>query len=229
MPTTSTLAQLAPAVGARLQDPSYVFWQYQYEVLAGLEEAVSELLLIIGRPTVIYNAPLQLTPNTCFQPMPAGVLCLTDLRTITTRLWKTTLHALDYTTTSWTSSWESDRAAVPARWAALGLNYFIVHPAPLQPITVNITGIAYPFLDGWPPSGEELSPFHKEIDQALQLYAASYTRMKEIGNDAMEGFSLYQAFLEIGQRLSLIEDRRDSLIWTRSIGAPTAPSQVSHR
>lgn len=229
MPLTSTLAELAPAVSARLQDPTNIFWQYQYEILAGLEEAVSELLLIVGRPTVIFNSSLELTPNTCFQPMPAGVLCLTDLRTTLSRLWKTSLYALDYTTTSWNSSWESDRAATPARWAPLGLNYFIVHPAPLEPVTVNITGIAYPFSDGWPPVGDESSPFHKEVDQALQLYAASYARLKEIGNDAMEGFSLYQAFLEIGQRLSMIEDRRDSLIWTRSIGAATSPSQVAHR
>ena len=127
------------------------------------------------------------------------------------------------------SAWESDRAAQPARWAPIGLTQYVVHPAPLEPIQVQITGIAYPFTGGWPPSGTVASCFHKEIDQALQLYAAAYARFKEIGDDALVGFSLYQSFLEIGQRLSAIEDRKDSLIWTRSMGVSTAPSQVSHR
>lgn len=229
MALTSTLAELAPQVSDRLQDPTNVFWQYRYEVLAGLAEGISELLLLIGRPTVIFNSPLVLTPNTCFQPMPTGLLCLTDIQTSISRLRKTSLHSLDYTTASWSSSWESDRAAIPARWAALGLTQFIVHPAPLQPISVNITGIAYPFIDAWPPVGTESSPFHKEINQALQLFAASYARCKETGLDFQEGLALYSAFLEIGQRLSQIEDRKDSLVWSRALGVPTAPSVVSHR
>ena len=61
------------------------------------------------------------------------------------------------------------------------------------------------------------------------MYSAHYARVKEVGQDMEEGLPLYQAFLQIGQRLSQIEDRRDSLVWTRSLGAPTAPSGVAHR
>jgi len=229
MPATSTITQLAPAVGQRLQDPTFVFWNEQYETFAGLAEAITELLLIVGRPTAIFNQPVTIQPNTVWQAMPSGLLAITDIFLAGTKLKKTSLRALDVLCASWTSAWESDRAAAPARWAPLGLNYFIVHPAPLRPVTVTITGLQYPILTAWPPNGSEASPFHAEVDQALQMFAAHYCRVKEVGQDMEEGLPLYQAFLEIGQRLSAIEDRRDSLVWTRSLGAPTAPSQVAHR
>jgi hypothetical protein len=226
---TSTLAALAPQVQDRLQDPLGIFWNEQFEINAALAEGISELLLIVGRPTQIFNESVILQPNTVWQPMIPGLLCITDIRGTSSRLQKTTLRALDYTCSSWTSSWESDRAAFPIHWAPLGLNYFIVHPAPILPIPVNVTGIAYPFTDTWPPASTDTSPFAKNVDQALQLYAAAYCRVKTVGQDAEEGFAIYQQFLEIAQRLSAIEDRRDSLVWSRSLGAPTAPSQVSHR
>ncbi len=229
-PATSTIADLAPAVGQRLQDPNYVFWQEKFEIYAGLAEAITELMLIIGRPTVIFNSPFSPTVNTVWQTIPTNLLAITNIVLPGgLPLRKTTLHALDYTQASWTSKWESDRAALPQRWAPLGLNKFVLHPAPLQPLTLNVTGIEYPILTNWPPSGSEPSPFTPEFDQALEMFAASYARVKEVGNDAAEGALLYQAFLEIGQRMSQIQDRRDSLVWTRGFGAATAPSQVSHR
>jgi hypothetical protein len=168
MPSTSTIAQLAPAVGQRLQDDTFVFWNRQFEAFAGLAEAITELLLIIGRPTTIFNQVVIIQPNSVWQAMPSGLLCLTDIRLAGRRLNKTTLHSLDNLCASWSSSWESDRAAAPARWAPIGLASFVVHPAPLQPIQVNVTGIAYPITTSWPPSGSEQSPFHAEVDQALQ-------------------------------------------------------------
>ena len=229
MPSTSTIAQLAPQVQDRLQDPNGIFWLRNFETYAGLAEAMTELLLIVGRPTQIFNAAITIQPNTVWQALPPGLLCVTNIFLAGRRLPKTMMHSLDYLCASWSSSWESDRAVAPARWAPLGLNYFIVHPAPLQPVVATVTGIAYPILTPWPPDGTEQSPFEKNFDQALQMYSASYCRVKEIGNDAEIGMALYQQFLEIGQRLSTIEDRRDSLIWCRSIGAATAPSQVAHR
>lgn len=229
MAQTSTIAEMATAVGDRLQDPTFTFWLENFEVYAGLAEGISELLLIIGRPTQIFNTVISLTPNTCFQAMPANVLTLTNINLGGTFLKKTVLHSLDYLQASWGSSWQSDRAAVPARWAPLGLNYFIVHPAPYYPIQVQIAAIEYPILTTWPPNGTELSPFHREVNQALEMYAASYCRLKEVGNDAQIGFELYKQFQQIAQRLTTIEDRRDSLVFSQSFGAPTAPSQVSKR
>lgn len=229
MATTSTIAQMAPPVSERLQDDTNIFWNLDFEVYAGLAEAISELMLIIGRPTVVFNQPINPVVNTCFQPMIPGLLCITDIRSTSSRLNKTTMRSLDVLCASWTSSWQSDRGPQPQRWAPCGLSKFILHPAPIQPIVLNVTGIQYPVLTPWPPSGAETSPFHKEINQALEMYAASYCRVKEIGQDFQEGLVLYNQFLEIAQRLSVIESRRDDLVWTRSLGGPTAPSQVSKR
>jgi hypothetical protein len=226
---TSTLAAMSPQVGDRLQDPTFIFWNEQFEVWAGLAEGINELLLMIGRPTQIFNETITIESNTVWQTMPSGVLALTNLNVNGSQLKKTTLRALDYTQSSWSSAWQSDRAPVPARWAPVGLGMFIVHPAPVQPIFAQATGIAYPFTDTWPPAGTDVSPFEKNLDQALEMYAASYARVKEIGQDFQEGLELYKRFQQIGQRYSVIQDRRDDLVWTQSFGAPTAPSQVYKR
>jgi len=229
MATTSTLAEMAPQVADRLQDPNYTFWSEQFEVFGGLAEGISELLLMVGRPTAVFNQTVVIEANTVWQPMPAVFLSITNISLGGSLLKKTTLHSLDYLQASWGPSWESDRAATPARWAALGLNYFLVHPAPYYPIYAQFTGVAYPFVDTWPPNGTETSPFEKNINQALEMYSAAYCRLKECGQDAEIGFSLYRQFQEIGKRYSTIQDRRDDLVFTQSFGAPTAPSQTSKR
>lgn len=226
---TSTLAAMAPQVQSRLQDPDGIFWNLNFEIYPALAEAVSELLLIVGRPMALFNVPVVLTPNTVWQPMVPGMLCVTNIQSGGSFLKKTVLHSLDYLMASWGPSWESDRAAQAQRWAPLGLGTFIVHPAVTQPVQVQVSGIAYPFTDPWPYSGTDVSVFEKNIDQALQMYAASYCRLKETGQDADEGFELYKRFQQIAQRYTQIQDRRDDLVWTQSFGVPTAPSQTSKR
>lgn len=127
------------------------------------------------------------------------------------------------------SDWEGDVAMVPQRWAPLGLTYFLVHPAPSTPITVQMTGIANPILTPWPPTGSEISPFHNEFNVALQMYAAAYCKLKTLGDDALEGDVLFQEYLDIAQRLSQISDRRDPLIFSRAFGTPSAPSVTTLR
>lgn len=227
--TTSTIASLAADVAARLQDPGFVQWNQQFEVYAAVAEAVNELLLILGRPTQIVDQPVAIQPNTVWQPMPAGMLAITDIRTNFARLNKTSLHSLDYIQGSWSSSWESDRAAYPLRWAPVGLSMFVVHPAPIQPIYVNVAGVAYPFVDTWPPTGAEQTGFQQNLDQALEMYAAAYCRIKEIGNDHLEGQLLYQRFLDIARRATGIEERKDDLVFTMGVGAPTAVTQKTKR
>lgn len=229
MATTSTISSLAPDVQNRVQDPGGVFWNLQFEINAALAEAVNELLLILGRPTQFFDQVVTLQANTCFQPMPPGVLAITNIRGTLSQMWKTTLRTLDYMQGSWNSSWASDRAAQPARWAPLGLSQFIVHPAPLQPISVNITGVAYPFTGTWPPTGAETVPFQKNLDQALEMYAASYLRIKDIGQDFQEGQLLYQRFMDIARRATTLEDRRDDLVFSYAAGAPTAITQNTKR
>jgi len=219
---------LAEQVLARVQDPSAVFWDLHLEVYAALVEAINDLMLIIGRPTTIYSLQVTLNPRICWQPMPQNMLAITNIREIP---WKTTLHTLDYTQSSWNSNWEADSSPnLPQRWAPLGMTYFIVHPAVEQATTVTVAGVGYPVQPGaWPPTGAETSPFHIEFEQALELYAASYLRLKEIGDDAAEGMELYKAYLQIAQRLSKIDDRRDSLVYSQAFGVPVAASRVTMR
>jgi hypothetical protein len=226
---TVPISQLSPQVLSRLQDPTATFWNLAVEVETAILEGMSELLLLLGRPLVEYSTLVTLTPNTVWQPMPKNVFAISNIRTNSYALWKTTLHNLDYLQASWSSSWESDRAAVPQRWAPLGLNYFIVHPAPTTAIQVLVAGLTYPVTDNWPPTGAETVPFHDEFFQALEMYAASYCRQRDMTDDAGEGNKLYAGFLQIAQRMSAIEDRRDPDIFSASLGLPTASSQTTRR
>ena len=229
MGLTSTVAELARSTMDRVQDPDGIFWKRENEVYSAIVEGISELMLMIGRPLIQYNTIVTLTPNTVWQPMPSGVLAITNIQSAGSLLWKTSLHSLDYLQASWRGDWESDRATLPLRWAPLGLTTFIVHPAPTQPIQVTLAGVTYPVTSTWPFDGTQTSPWHKEVDDALEMYAASYLRIKDLGDDMLEGQQIYKAFQTIGQRLSMIEDRKDDLVWSASFGARTAPSQVSKR
>lgn len=227
--TTSTIADLATNTADRVQNPDYIFWLEQQETYVALSEAISDLMLLIGRPKLIYNTQITLQPNTVWQSMPSSLICITSMRTDQYSLWKTTLRSLDYLQTSWGPDWESDISDDgPRRWAPLGWTKFIVHPAPSTPLLVNVAGIQSP-IASWPPTGAEQSPFHSEFDVALQLYATAYLRLKELGDDALEGNDLFRQYLDQAQRLTTIEDRRDPLVFSRSFGAPTAPSRVSFR
>jgi hypothetical protein len=230
MATTSTIADLLSQVNARLQNDSYgPFWSPQNELTPAIAEAIGEMMLLIGRPTVQYNTLVTLTPNTVWQPMPTNLLAITNIQSAGTTLRKTTLHALDYTQASNTSSWESDRADVPAKWCPLGLRSFVVWPAPTQPIQVTMAGIAFPITSAWPFDPATLSPFHVEVNDALECYAAAYARLKDLGDDWAEGQQNYRQFLSVAARLSTISDREDDLIYSQGFGVETAPSQVSKR
>lgn len=226
---TTPISALAPQVANRLQDPTSVYWNLNNEVYASLVEAISELMLIVGRPTIQFNTKVTLEANTVWQPMPANMLAITNIRTDKYSLWNTTLRTLDYLQGSWSSAWESDTAPAPLRWAPLGFNYFVVHPAPETPITVYVAGVTNPITGAWPPTGAETVPFHDEFFEALEMYAAHYCRIKDMGADFQEGMMLYQTFLTLAQRLTTIEDRRDAWLFTQGLGVPTAPPQNTLR
>lgn len=223
------ISQISPSVLSRVQDPTAIFWNLNLEIYQSLLESINDLMLIIGRPTLTYNSQITLNPNSVWQPMPSGLLAITNIRSNNYTLWKTTLHEMDYDQASWGSDWELDTADSPLRWGPIGLSYFFVHPAPTQQVQVNIAGVAYPNPTAWPPTGAETSPFHTEIEQALALYAESYLRLKQIGDDATEGDLLYQQYLAIAKRLTQLEDRRDPIIFSGAFGTPVAPSRVTMR
>jgi hypothetical protein len=225
-----TIATLAADVQSRMQDPNAIFWLQSYEYYSAVAEAISDLLLLIGRPTQQTSTIYTLTPSTVWQPMPPNMLAITNIRSSSYSLWKTSLHAMDYTQASWGPDWESDTSNTgPLRWGPLGLTYFFVHPAPTIPIQVTVTGVAYPITTPWPPTGAETSPFHTEINVAIQMYAAWYLALKTLPDESLESEQLFNQYLDIAQRNSTIEDRRDPLVFSRAFGTPTAPSLVSLR
>lgn len=226
------ISTLGQSVAQRLEetDPSSpVFWNLQNEIYSALIEAISDLLLLVGRPTQYVQQPLSLTPNTVWQTVPTGLFLISNLYGTQGEIRKVSLYEMDYTQASWGSDWENDVGDYPLRWFPIGWNKFGVHPACSAPVTVTCTAIQYATADSWPYSGSETIPFHDEFEVALELYATAYCRLKEIGDDAMEGFTLYQQYLDLAKRLSQIEDRRDPLIFARVPGAVIRSSPIVSR
>lgn len=227
--TPTSIAELAPSVLSRVQDPNATFWNLNLEVYSALVEAINDLMLIVGRPTLQSNTVITLNPNSVWQPMPPSLLAITNMRTNNYSLWKTSLREMDYTQSENDSAWEMDLDTNPRRWGPIGLNWFFIWPAVSVPVQVTIAGVAYPNPTPWPATGAETSPFHDEIELALCSYAEAYLRLKSIGDDALEGDVLYQQYLDIAKRLTQIEDRRDSDIFSASFGVPSALSRTTMR
>jgi hypothetical protein len=227
-PSTTSIAGLLPQILARVQDPASTFWTPN-ETTSAAAEAIGELLLLIGRPTQQYNTLVTLAANTPWQAMPTGLLAITNIQSAGSALRKTTLHALDYTQAANGSDWESDRADLPRMWAPVGLTQFVIWPAVTEPVTVAVAGVADPIASAWPFPATTLSPFHREVDDALECYSAAYLRIKDMGDDFAEGQQNYRQFVAVAMRLAGVEDRRDDLIWSQGFGVESAVSQVGKR
>jgi hypothetical protein len=125
--------------------------------------------------------------------------------------------------------WEEDIADTVRYWFPLGLGTFGVWPSVAQEQTVLLTGIASPITGIWPYSGAEAIPFHDEFFVALEKYAAGYCRLKEAGNEAEEGYKLYQEYLANMKQMTAQEDRRDPFIFSGSIGAQVVANPTKTR
>lgn len=226
---TTTLDQIATNILQRIQDDTGIFWSRPNEATVAAAEAVNDLLLLVGRPTQVTDQIITLTPNTVWQTIPAGMFVLTDVRGDNFSMRKVSLRAMDYTQASWGSDWTADRDDVPQRWGPIGFSSWFVHPAPTTPIQVTVAGIAIPVPSAWPFDPATQSPFHSELDVALELYGAAYCRLKDLGVDQQEGNALRQQYLSLAQQLTQIEDRRDPVIFSQTLGVPTAVSQLSLR
>jgi hypothetical protein len=106
---------------------------------------------------------------------------------------------------------------------------FVVHPAPSQPQTVNVTAIQYPVTSTWPYDGTQAVPFEDNFFQLLEEYAAHYCRIKEMGGEFQEGMKLFESYLQGAKRMSAIQDRRDPLIFTSGYGAAGRTNPTTQR
>lgn len=218
----ATISDLANQVQARLEEPvgPGFWWKRNTEIYSGIAEAINEAFMLIGRPTQIVSQPFTIVPNTPFQQVPKGILCLTNIQGAASEAWKVTLEDLDYLQASWGSDWEQDIGDTIQRWAAVGFSGFIVNPCVQVPQTVLITGIAYPFSETWPYTGNENVPVPDEFFAAIEEYTAAYCRFKDLGNEASESFKLLQSFYDQCARYTSIQDRRDPYIFNRATGSP---------
>ena len=232
----ATISDLIPQVQSRLEEfagpvGDGEWWSIRFELRTALIEAMNDLLVLIGRPTQAVNQQLTLTPNTPWQSTPVGIIMITDIYGATGQLRCVSLHDLDYVQSSWNPAWEQDIDGPygPVRWAPIGFNLFVVHPAPSVPTNVTFSGIAYPTTAAYPYTGAEPVIFHDEVFAALEAYAALYARLKEGGQDMQQAMTLYREYLTVAQRLTTIEDRRDPFIFSPSFGAGSGLDSLTKR
>jgi hypothetical protein len=220
---STTIATLANNVQSRIEENPVggpgAWWSRQFELYTALIEACNDLMLLIGRPTQIVNFPLTLVPNQVWQVVPKGWLLVTDIQGAGAPLYKVNLWDMDYLQSSWGSDWTQDVDDAAKRWCPIGFNMFAVHPACSTPQTVNVAAIQYPTTDVWPYDGTGTVPFEDNYFEALEIYAAAYCRLKELGGEAQIGFQLLDQYMGIAKRMTQIQDRRDPLLFTMSYGA----------
>ena len=227
----TAMSALADNVLSRLEDPDGVFWLKNYEAYTALTEAMNDLMLLVGRPTQTVSLPFNLQPNSVWQTLPKGVLAATNIWAGPTQLRKVTLWDMDMSQSSWASDWSNDSSVSgPTRWFPLGFNLFGVHPAPQYPQTVLIDGIQYPSTESnFPYSGSSIVPFHDEVFTLLEAYAAHYCRVKEGTQEFQHSIPLYQEYLRGAGRLTEIEDVRDNLVFSPSLGTPVGTNRAVQR
>lgn len=99
----ATVADLAPYVENRTEElvGAPVFWQQSQEVYTAIVEGVTDLLLLVGRPTQTVTQTVTLLPNTPWQPMPAGIFIITDMYDQNGRTYQYTVYDFDFTQVSW--------------------------------------------------------------------------------------------------------------------------------
>lgn len=230
MPTT--IGQMAPQTLARVEEPdpaNPIFWDLTTECYSALVEAISDLLILVGRPTNLVQLSVTLLPNTHIQPLPPGMFCLTNVQGPEGDVYKMSLFDFDYSQASWGSDWEDDLGDSVKQWAPLGLTSFAIHPSVSVPQPVIVTGIQLVTQQTWPFDGTVVSPFHEEVNSILEMYAAHYLRIKESGGEFQQSLALYQAYLDGAQRLTEIEDRRDPVVFSRNLGVQVGVAQTTKR
>jgi len=227
----TTISTLADSVQNRIEEPvgAGIFWSRPYELYSALIEACNDLMLLVGRPTQTVNVPFTLAPNTVWQTMTKGLFLITDIQGAGPPLDKINLWDLDYAQASWGSDWEQDVADTAKRWAPIGFNLFVIHPAVSVAQTVNITAIQYPTTSAWPYDGTQTICFEDNYFQAIEEYAAHYCRIKEMGGEHQEGLQLLKAYMAVAKRMTQIQDRRDPLIFSENFGAGQRTNPTTQR
>lgn len=226
----ATLSTLEPYLANRLEeDPGDpIFWDEETEFFSYLMEAACDATLLVARPDQTVSVPFSIVPNQWMQVVPSGIFAITNLQGPSSEIWKCRLQDLDYGLISG-PDWEEDIADTVRYWFPLGLGNFGVWPSVAQSQTVLLTGIASPITGIWPYGGSQAIPFHDEFFVALEKYAACCARLKEGGNEAEEGYKLYQEYLANMKQMTSQENRRDPFIFNEAVGAVALANPTRQR
>jgi len=225
------ISTLAANVQIRLEEQQGPgqWWSLLFELNSALIEAENDLLLLVGRPTQIVNIPFTLIPGTVWQNLPKGYFQITDIQGFASPLYRVSLRDLDFLLSSWGPDWTQDIDNAAYRWAPIGCNLFAVHPAVAQPQVVNVTAIQYPTNSVWPYDGTQQVIFSDEFFVALELYASHYARIKELGAEFQEGMKLFDQYMLLAKRMTVIQDVRDPLLFTSGYGASNNINPTTRR
>lgn len=221
----ATIGDLANHTLQRLQeDPNApIFWTEQ-EVLDAVVEAMNEAALLSGVVQVAQSAPITLPTNTNIVNMPTNAVCL--LRVLgPNMIRKTEMFTLD----QMNRYWENDTGPQITAWFPFGVNQFGIYPKLTAQQQVQVSYLAYPVTVAPPYAGTETVPFQEEFLDALEQYAAHVLRIKEGGNDFAISQMQYTQYLDTMKRLSLFQTRHDSIVFTRSVGAPVRVQKIEVR
>lgn len=228
---TTPISALATNVQNRIEETPGVgaWWSLLYEINSAIIEACNDLLLLVGRPTNYVNMPFTLTPNSVWQTIPKGLFVVSDIQGFSSPLYRINLWDLDTLQTSWGSDWEQDVDSTAYRWAPIGFNMFVVHPAVSVSQVVNITAIQYPTTSVWPYDGSQTVPFEDNFFELIEEYAAHYCRIKEGGGEFQEGLKLLEQYFQGAKRMSSIQDLRDPLLFTMGYGSASRTNPTTKR
>jgi len=229
---TATIGDLSPQVLARLEEiGTGTFWTQQYEVFPALVEAISDLMLLVGRPTQVVQKIVTIQPNTPWQSVDGSLFCMTNMYSTQGEIYRLTQYDMDFTQIAWGSNWQDDVGPEILQWWPLGFNKFGVHPSLPASAQVQVTGIAITTALDWPYDASVEVPFQQDVFAALEMYAAHYARIKEGGNEFFETYDMYKTYLGLAQRLSEISDRRDPSIFmfSKTLGGQVGINPTTQR
>lgn len=222
----TTLADLGTLVQQRLEEPvgPGIFWDLMGELYPELVEALNEAALVTGEPEVRQSALFTFPANQTVIPLPVNAIALLRIQA---PQWvqKTTIWDLD----RMTPGWESDSGLSIDAWFPIGLTQFGIHPQLEASVQGYLTYVALPVPTGPPYTGLETIDFQAEFNEGFVDYAAHVAQLKEAGEEFVQSAKLYDRFLAKMTELSNFSWRKNSLRFTRNVGAPSALNPVEKK
>lgn len=232
-----TLNDFLPDVLGRIEesDPP-IFWNLQGEVFVKMVYSMFEAAVVTGnvqQSSIVVNLTAGFTyfniqgPSNGYNSggygsgtyggnlVPQGLIAPIRMKA-PYPVRKTTLKSLDDLNPNWQ---QAAPAAQIQAWFPVGVNLFGIYPQLSVDTEVVMDFLASPVNKYRPYDGTETSPFQHEFNDLITKYSATMLRAKEGGAEAEEADVVYREYMETLKDLSLFQQRVDSLVFSRALGA----------